>query len=269
MSFDNQPLRYYGRTAVYLTTYLAIALAVGTLVTLLFEALALFLTFSTAGFLRGFLWQAVTYPLVNPVNFFTPFSIWCFYSWGLELEQFFGRRRFVWILLALLLVPVGFELSVRAVLKIDSGLATDEFLVYGLLIAFATLFPDLDYLGGWVPLKWFAFACVFCGSLTYFKYGDWLGLSALWLDCFVGFASVQLLRGNFALPAIKLPSFRRKPKLRVVSREEAAASSVSYSSSDEVDDLLDKIARTGLNSLTAAERKRLERARKNLLKKTD
>jgi hypothetical protein len=142
----------------------------------------------------------------------------------------------------------------------------------GLLVAFAALYPDMDYIGGWIPLKWFAFVCIACGSIQFFPHHDWLGLIELWLNCFVGYAAIQYARGNFHLPRIPMPSFRPKPKFRVVPRPapEAEIAPILAEEDAEVDSinpLLDKIAKSGIDSLTSAEREKLEKARQNLLKK--
>jgi hypothetical protein len=67
--------------------------------------------------------------------------------------------------------------------------------------------------------------------------------------------------------------FRKKPKLRVVpppvpsARRPVPTPAVQEEGDVEIDALLDKIAKSGLNSLSKAERAKLERARQELLKK--
>jgi hypothetical protein len=67
--------------------------------------------------------------------------------------------------------------------------------------------------------------------------------------------------------------FRRRPKFHVVPKPETRPRTASPSGvfqsvpDDDVDALLDKIARNGIASLTAGERQQLERAREALLKK--
>jgi hypothetical protein len=62
--------------------------------------------------------------------------------------------------------------------------------------------------------------------------------------------------------------FRRQPKFRVLPTPLARSRRVEEPDEVEsIDPLLDKIARSGMNSLTAKERARLEKAREALLKK--
>ena len=116
---------------------------------------------------------------MNPVSFFTPLSWLCFYFWGVEVEKFLGRRHFIQICAALVAIPVLF-ISALYLFGYPGWTSGDYFLIVGLLVAFATLYPDMDYLGGWIPLKWFAFACIAFGSLMYFPQHDWAGLLQLW-----------------------------------------------------------------------------------------
>jgi hypothetical protein len=71
-----------------------------------------------------------------------------------------------------------------------------------------------------------------------------------------------------------LPSFKisgRSPKLRVLpdidSRKAASSKDSHVSSMSEIDALLDKIAQSGISSLTAKERAKLDAARAELLKR--
>ncbi len=271
--FDNQPLRYFRGRPVYLTTYLTIALTVGIIVTVLLMSARVdpeFLIFYPSAFLRGRLWQPFTYLFVNPISFFTPLGIFCFYIWGVEVEQFLGRRRFVAVCAALVATPVLYCLALYffGVRYVAEG---DFLLLSALLVTYATIYPNLEYFG-WLLLKWFAFACILCGSLMFFPARDWFGLGMLWVTCFVGFASIQFARGNFHAPQIRMPSFRRKPKFRVMPspsssgpREEEPGLRGEHEAVDSINPILDKIAKSGLNSLTAAERAKLEKARKDLM----
>ena len=160
---DNQPLRYWKGNPVYLTLYATLALAVGIVAVLLLDSANLpraVLMFFPEAVVHGWLWQPFTYVFVNDVSFFTPLALFCYYSWGVEVEKYLGRRFFVGLCAALVLAPPVLELLLYPVLGVGGALAGDYALVVGLLIAFATLYPEMDYLGGWVPLKWFAFACV-------------------------------------------------------------------------------------------------------------
>jgi len=275
--FDNQPLRYFKGYPIYLTGYLTLAMAIGIVIVVFLESAGVsseLLVFNSRLFLRGWVWQPFTYIFVNQISFFTPLGLFCFYSWGVQVEQFLGRRRFLAVCAILVGVPVAYCLGLHA-FRHPAGAQSNYFLICGILIAYATIYPDMEYIG-WVPLKWFAFACVFCGSLMYFPNHAWLELVMLWLDCFAGYACIQYARGNFTLPKFKMPSLRSTPKFRVVPKTETRRGFMNVElpvvpeESEEVNSinpLLDKIAKSGLDSLTPAERRKLDQARENLLKK--
>jgi hypothetical protein len=94
-------------------------------------------------------------------------------------------------------------------------------------------------------------------------------LLTLWTTAGFAYAFVRYEQGHLTLPKIGL--WRRKPKLRVLPdpqpRIPAGAQRPKTDSMTEIDALLDKIAHSGLSSLTAKERARLEAARADLLKR--
>lgn len=288
---DNQPIGYWNRKPIYLTLYLTGALLAGMIVVLLLGAgdYPAPFVFSPNAFRHGALWQPLTYVFVNELNFFTPLGLFMFYMWTVQIEMYLGRRKLLMICAALVFVPVlvlsAFELLTGAPgpLQIMRPLGpagiiySDYFLLAGLLVAFATLYPDIDYLFGWVPLKWFAFACVVCGSLMYFAKHRWDWLLALWGNCFVAFMMVRHGRGLLDLNFDWRRFWpRKKTKLRVLPHPEMARTPVRASTAiaDQVDEteaemdaLLDKIAKSGVQSLNGAEKARLETLRQRLLRK--
>lgn len=278
---DYQPIRYVGRVPVYVTTIFT-ALLVGGLV-----ASALLLTaqvslapygFVAPLFLRGALWQVFTYPFIEQLTFFTPLGILCFYSWGMEVERYLGRARYIKFLGTLWLIqPIVCCLWWAA--GVPAGNTGNYEITAALLIAFATLYPNVEFFG-WIPLKWFAFACFAVGSMMLLPARDWVRLSLLWAECGAAFAFIRHLQrgGGVELDFDVKRFFRRRPKLRVMPPPPrsaarpapAARRAVAEPEEDAVESinpLLDKIARSGLASLTAKERARLEKARAELLKK--
>jgi hypothetical protein len=137
-----------------------------------------------------------------------------------------------------------------------------------LFIAFATLYPNLLWFG-WVPLKWLAFVGIVFGSMQQLPRHEWNHLAILWAACAASFGYVRLLQrgGSFwgALGAIQL--FKTKPKFHVVPRSTPRRVVEPENIHESIDPVLDKISKQGINSLTAAERRALDRARNRLLKK--
>lgn len=216
--------------------------------------------------LRGQLWRVLTYGLVNPPSLQFVVDMFMIAWFGRELERFFGRKTFFVFYGALyLLAPV---------LYLALGLwrpmtLSGEFGGFALFIGFATLFPNAALLFG-ILAKWFAAILVGIFSLMRLAANDWIGLFVLW--CTVGFAFgfVRYHQGAFSLPKFRL--WRRKPHLRVLPDLPAKAMPPpkpvrTDSTMAEVDALLDKIAKSGIGSLTSKERAKLDAARADILKR--
>jgi hypothetical protein len=281
MSRDTEPLTKWRGLPIYLTTIFTALFVIGFLASAALAAARspwmTSLTFHTpVTSWTGWL-SVLSYPFIELPSFFTPLGIVCFYWWAAGIESHLGRGPLVRLLAILVLLPVAF-MGVLALSGVSYGGLAGQFLITsGLLIAFATLYPNADW-AGWVPFKYLAFACIVCGSLMLVAERNWLAVANLWLVCaasffFVRHAIEQEYDDRVPLTARIRSWFRSKPKLRVVPRTRDAYAARTREDSDEdeldgeVDDLLEKIARNGLGSLTANERARLEQARENLLKK--
>jgi len=106
----------------------------------------------------------------------------------------------------------------------------------------------------------------------------WLNLISLWACAAGAFWYMRHaveMEHDDAVPVLaRVRSlFRKKPKLRVVpppvpsARATPISRTIPQEVDLEIDPLLDKIAKSGLGSLSKAERAKLERARQELLKK--
>jgi len=139
----------------------------------------------------------------------------------------------------------------------------------GLFIAFCTLYPGVQW-GGFLTAKWVAIASLVLSSAVDLSSSAWVSLGELWLISGFSFGYIRFLQRGGELPSFRLP-LRRRPKLRVVqkpkSRPRPAVIEAADTASVEMDQLLDKISKHGLNSLTPQERVALERAREKLLEK--
>jgi hypothetical protein len=124
---------------------------------------------------------------------------------------------------------------------------------------------------GWVTLKWLAFAGIVLGSMQDLPQHAWGNLSVLWTVCAAGFCYIRFVQGRLALPApVKLMSpFRRGPKLTIVQKSATRRVVEPDDVYTSIDPILDKISTSGMASLTDAERRQLDRARKQLLKKSE
>ena len=270
---DTQPITWWKRVPVYATGLLTALFTFGVVLCAVLgigRFLAPF-AFVPEAFLHGALWQPFTYAFADTLSFFTPLGLLCFYSWAVEIEKFLGRSRFFWLFAMLILAQ-----PIVCLLWWQAGVPAVQWgnyeILAAMLIGFATLYPNVEYLFGWVPLKWFAFVCFVAGSLMHVGQRNWVDLSLLWTECAIAFGYVRYLQhgGAFELPPVTR-LFRRKPSLRVLPdpqpRQRHGRHEESADSMSEIDSLLDKIAQSGIGSLTRRERARLEKAREALLKK--
>jgi hypothetical protein len=281
LSRETEPLGKWRGMPIYLTTILAGVFVIGLLVSATLASArspwikALVFTVpnnSWAGWL-----SILSYPFIDRPSFFTPLAILCFYWWAVGIETHLGRGPLVRLLCILTLVPAAFLGVVWFSLGSGGVLAGNFLITAGLLVAFATLYPNADW-AGWVPFKYLAFASILCGSLMLIADRDWLGIAELWVVCAGSFLymrhAIEQEHDDHVPLAARVHSwFRRKPSLRIVPQAGRPARGIprreiSDDAEDtEVDGLLDKIAQNGISSLTEKERAALERAREELLKK--
>jgi len=274
---NTPPLGHWNNVPIYLTTILTAVFVVGLVTSAVLMSvrspLLGLLVFNMPLEPRWSIWRMVSYVFVNQVSFFTPFSIFFFYWMSVGIETHLGRSTLARLLTLLaLVVPAVAAAWWFGLGRSSSTFSTGDYLFFsGMLVAFATLYPTTE-VWGWIPFKWVAFACIACGSLMLLAGNDWIALTQLWASCGVAFAfmryAVEQEHDDAESPIDRLKFWFRSRKFRVVKPEPRRRESASTdSASDELDRLLDKIAKSGINSLTPAERVRLEKAREALLRK--
>jgi membrane associated rhomboid family serine protease len=268
-SEDQRPLTYLAGYPVHAATLLVVIYVATLLVTTLLMSLGFggigdLLVFDSQAVLgNAQIWRFVTYGLWNPPSLGFVIDM-CMIVWfGRELERFFGRRVFLRFYAALyLLQPVLYTLLGLLFRPTHIGGETGAF---ALFIAFATLYPNVPLLFN-VLAKWLAAILVGIYSLMALAAHDLTTLVTLWGAVALAYGVVRHEQGRFTLPKIRFAA--GKPKLRVLSSPKPAASAAPGVAPDvEVDALLDKIAKSGMASLTAKERAQLEHAREALMRK--
>ena len=272
---DTMPLTWLGRMPVYASTMLVALLVVGMVACVLLtsaQGMGAILPFRfdpQAFWKQACLWQVFTFQLINFPSFFYLFGL-CFVYWfGVGIETYLGRRVFLRLLLLLCLVP-ALTASAWWLGGHHITLSSQLDLSIGLFIAYATLYPNAE-LWNWIPMKWVAFACIVLQSLMFFPLHEWEQLTVFLSACAAAHLYTRYEQGHWTMPRLRWPS--RKPAFHVVPRENAPRRSMPRAETledeidSEVDELLEKIARSGLASLTSKERTQLEKAREALLKK--
>ncbi len=94
--------------------------------------------------LDGEIWRLLTWPLVNQASFWTIFLFFILYMLGNQLENLMGRRTFLYLLLALTVIP-ALVVTLASLSNSDSiGLYGLRFVELGVLIALLLNFLSRD-----------------------------------------------------------------------------------------------------------------------------
>ena len=267
---DEQPIAWIGKYPVRLAAFLAAAYLLGIFATVILKTAGINLApffFHLPTFIRGSVWQPLTCTFIQDVNFFSLFNILFLFWSASEVEKYIGRGRFLKLIALLLIIP-PLVISVWSIFGVYWAYYGSYEFSIGLFIAFATLYPNVEIFG-WIPLKWMAFAGIVLGSMQQLPQHEWGDLSVLWIMCAVSFGFIRLLQRDISILAIlkNVQIFKPKPKFHVVPRSTPRRVVDPEDVHESIDPVLDKISKQGINSLTASERRALDRARNRLLKK--
>src|ERR1041385_3195160 len=274
-SDDYRPVAGMGRYPVDVTTMLvgvhvAAAILAAILVAAGAGSVLVWLQFDSAAiWSSGQVWRLFTYAFVHAPSGLLWFAIemYMLFVFGREVERFLGRKAFIALYAILLLGPAlllaGWGLEQR------TGLSGSAHVPLGVFVAFATIYPRAELLFR-ILAKWAAIVLVAAYSLQLLAYHVWWELAALW---FVVAAAFFFVEWRGAGPELTWLSdlkarLRPRPKFRVVpkpSGRRAEPDDIPAS----VDAILEKISKLGMSSLTESERRQLERARAQLLKKSE
>lgn len=276
---DNAPLAWWGRFPVYGTTWLVLAHCLCFVVTtaaLPFGGAGWVsgLVFSNQAVLRDFaLWQVATYAFVHVPSLWFLIEMAMLYFFGVEVEKTLGRRQFFIFYTLLVLLPPLFLVA--------AGLFGPVLILQGsgaiqmaIFLAFVALLPNLPFFFA-IPAKWVWAAFFALNSFLGLAGSSWASLTALWIN--TG-ATLFLLRlwgipwpffsgnGGAQFPVRSAPARPARPARMPVPPRRTPRQSDPV---ENIDPILEKIARKGLGSLTPAEKARLEKARAALLAKEE
>lgn len=260
-SQDHLPLTWWRQQPVYLAAILALAaLASMILTALLGPQISSQFIFGYDLFFRQLhLWTPLTYPFFNPPSLWTLIGCYLLWNFGEAVERHIGRRAFVKLLALLWLVP-PVVISLFGVLGLGgfacAGIMAIEFAIF---IAFATLYPTAKVSILIVTLDAWVLAAVLVGVnvLQSIFARDVSSLILLASTVGTAYAFIRFEKGELTLPSIPKPSL--KPAKPAAPASKAAVPSV--------DDILDKISHQGMHSLTAEERRILDKASHEMRKR--
>ena len=217
-------------------------------------------------------WRLVTYAFIHPPSGYAllwfAIEMYMLFFFGREVERFLGRRAYIWLYSLLLIVP-ALILTLWG-LSTRTGFAGSGALHFAVFASFVTLYPNVQFFLR-IPAKWIFAILTGIGTLSALAAHDWQSLVVLWTSIAIAFLFIEW-RGagpEMAWLANWKTRLRPKPKLYVVQKSTTRRTTEPDDVVAAVDPILDKIAKSGMGSLTESEKKTLERARNRLLKKSD
>ena len=211
---------------------------------------------SCEGFLNGWLWQLVTYQFLHGGVLHILLNMLCLFMLGPELERVVGSLRFLALYLLSGVIGGAGWLAIQYPNMGNCIGASGA--VFGVMAAFATLFPRLMLTVMFFPFLTLP-AWVLVGILTLIQ------LAMLLDPRSTQVAYAAHLAG--ALAGFGLAWMHRRgwdPVHWLGARRAAAVQRREEHRQLEVDQILDKLAREGLHALSESERRRLEDASRRL-----
>src|SRR5216110_3631939 len=278
-SDDYRPVAWMGRYPVDVTTMLvglhvAAAVFAAILVAVGGGSVLTWLQFDSAAVWYGAqVWRLFTYAFVHPPSGLLWFAIemYMLFVFGREVERFVGRRAYISLYLVLLITPAAL-LTIWGLWQ-RSAIAGSPALHFGILVAFAAIYPRVELFLR-IMAKWIALILAGVYTFQLLAYHAWNDLVVVWTSIGAAFLFIEF-RGagpEFAWWSALKRHFEPKPKYLVVPKMRPTSGSGRTEPDDvyaSIDPILDKISKFGIGSLTASERRQLNRERERLLKKAE
>ncbi len=219
----------------------------------------------------GQVWRLFSYIAFDPW-FFTQRSLWFLWSmlllwfFGREVEQFAGRKSYLKLYAALVLIPAVLLCFLGLFMAPQSHLNCFE-AIFGMFVAFATLYPGAMPMFFWIPFRvsilvWVLLAIF---SLIDIATHGFTALFMLWTSSAVGYLGMRLIGAGRGLTW--LTDWLEDRQARRLANQRNIKVLKDAKATESIDEILEKISKQGVGSLNASERAALERARTNLLKR--
>jgi membrane associated rhomboid family serine protease len=231
-----------------------------------------YLALSADGLRRGFLWQAITYMFLHAGIWHILINLFILWFFGREVEYFIGPKYFtrLYFMAGIFGAALWFVFNFHSYVPVIGASAA----VLGCVIAFATLFPDREVtllvffvLPVSLKAKYLALVAIAFDVVPLLQGTDG-GIAHLAHLGGAGFGYLYIKQLGYGttprwLLWIQNVGGRLKPRPRPSPRNLSSEEFVR----EEVDPILDKIAREGMQSLTRRERKILESAKELMQKR--
>jgi membrane associated rhomboid family serine protease len=228
------------------------------------------LSLSTPEIWQGQVWRLFSYIAFDP-DFFAKRSLWFLFSiallylCGREVEQFAGRKTYLKLYAALVLVP-SILLSLVGLLYVPMPFLNCCEVFFGMFIAFATIYPGAMP-SMWISLPVSTIAWILLGVFTLINFvaHDYTALFMLWTSSAVGYGVMRLAGAGRGMTW--LTDWIEERRARRLAYKHNIKVLKDTQATESIDQILEKISKQGVGSLNARERAALERARTNLLKR--
>ena len=230
---------------------------------------------SVEGLKHGFVWQLLTYQFMHASFWHILFNSWAIYLFGREIEETLGPRKFLVLFLTAGVVGGMFQILAALLWPAYFGgpVVGASAGGFGLMAAYAVLFPERELSLLFPPVTFRAktmliFSAVLAVAGIVFPVDNVANAAHLG-GMLTGLVFVRQLVLNRWLPS-DFPSGGAGPGKSPFWRSAAEPTDEDLSTDEfvrsEVDPILDKISRQGIQSLTERERQILEKARSRMAK---
>jgi membrane associated rhomboid family serine protease len=273
-SDDYRPVAWMGRYPVDVTTMLVgLHVVCAVLACILIAIPGLggtlnYFVFDSARIWNGMqVWRLGSYAFVHYPSSLLWFAIemYMLFVFGREVERFIGRSAYIGLYLILLVTPAAL-LTVWGLWQ-RSALSGSPALHFGIFVAFATIYPRAELFLR-IMTKWVVLILAAIYTLQLLAYHAWSDLMVVWTSIAAAFLFIEMQGAGPELPwwdALKA-RFAPRPKFHVVPKMHSSRSAETDDVYTSIDPILDKISKFGIGSLTASERRQLDRERERLLK---
>jgi membrane associated rhomboid family serine protease len=226
-----------------------------------------FLGLSDRGVHDAYAWQFITAMFLHAGPWHLAGNMLVLYLLGRDVESILGQRHFLYLYLA---GAVGGELGHLFLMPPDSVLLASSGGVAAVLVAYATILPELELTSIFFSIfplrlkaKHLVYAIVLVGIVLLMMGRTGVVIHSAFLGgCAAGWLYAHLL--GFGRTSL----LQRFVRQRRTEAERLDRMSAEQFITEEIDPLLDKISRNGLNSLTRGERHMLARAREKIARQS-
>ena len=258
-SQDLRPLTSWNERPLYLANIVALVCGASIVVYLILDAAVMTpFGFTFDGAFRELrLWTFLTYIFVNSPSWGVIFGCFLMWHFGEAIERHLGRRSFFRLLLCLFSAP-PLILTFLGLLGIrDFSAAGMMQLEFAIFVAFATLYPSAKINLFVASVDAWILAAAFVGINVMGNLGADKAPSLLMLlaNVTTAYAFIRHAQGVWKLPKLPKVVFTSSPKAKPTKTTKPAAAKAP-----SVDEILDKISREGMQSLTPEERRILDKA---------